>query len=327
MKSFFKRLILAIFIPRLFLAVSILILSLLILFSLDNLVFLQPLKNFLNSETLSITVNESSYSVYDGIRFAFLSTAFFSVTGFVIDLADKGISKLSSLNSSIFNSNTINRISLISKIVLFLLFIIIGLNILGVDLSSLAFLTSALVVGIGFGLQKIISNYVSGIILLFDSTIENDDIIQLNDGTLGTLKNTGQRNSRIRTFDGKEVMVPNEDLITSKVINYTHSDTDSRIEIIIGVAYSSDLELVKNLILDAAISHPRTLKNPKPNCFLREFADSSVNFLLHFWIGDVDEGRYGPQSEVMFDIWNKFKENNIEIPFPQRDINIKENLK
>ena len=327
MKTFFKKLVLAIFIPRLFLAVSILVFSLLVLFSLDNLSFLQPIKNILDSETLSISINEDNYSVYDGIRFILLSTAFFSITGFVIDLADKSINKLSKLNSSIFNSNTINRISLISKIALFILFIIIGLNILGVDLSSLAFLTSALVVGIGFGLQKIISNYVSGIILLFDNTIENEDIIQLNDGTLGTLKNTGQRNSRIRTFDGKEVMVPNEDLITSKVINYTHSDTDSRIEITIGVSYSSDLNLVKKLILEAALEHPRTLKDPHPNCFLREFADSSVNFLLHFWIGDVDEGRFGPQSEVMFDIWNKFKENNIEIPFPQRDIHIKENVK
>ena len=171
MKTFFQRLVLAIFIPRLFLAISILVFSLLILFSLDNLLFLQPIKNVLDSETLSITINEDNYTVYDGIRFLLLSTAFFSITGFVIELADKGINKLSKLNSTIFNSNTINRISLISKIVLFILFIIIGLNILGVDLSSLAFLTSALVVGIGFGLQKIISNYVSGIILLFDNTI------------------------------------------------------------------------------------------------------------------------------------------------------------
>ena len=206
MKAFFRRLVLAIFIPRLFLAISILVFSLLILFSIDNLSFLQPLKSFLNSETLSININEELYSVYDGLRFILLSTAFFSVTGFVIDLADKGINKLSRLNSSIFNSNTINRISLISKIFLFLLFIIIGLNILGVDLSSLAFLTSALVVGIGFGLQKIISNYVSGIILLFDNTIENEDIIQLNDGTLGTLKNTGQRNSKISEVQPRRVL-------------------------------------------------------------------------------------------------------------------------
>ena len=120
MKTFFKKLALAIFIPRLFLAISILVFSLLILFSLDNLSFLQPVKNILDSETLSISINEDNYSVYDGIRFILLSTAFFSITGFVIDLADKGINKLSKLNSSIFNSNTINRISLISKIVLFI---------------------------------------------------------------------------------------------------------------------------------------------------------------------------------------------------------------
>ena len=90
---------------------------------------------------------------------------------------------------------------------------------------------------------------------------------------------------------------------------------------------SSDLNQVKEIILSSAKDHPRTLKSPEPACFLREFADSSVNFLLHFWIGDVDEGRYGPQSEVMFDIWNKFEESGIEIPFPQRDINIKEHIK
>ena len=103
MKTFFRKLVLAIFIPRLFLAVSILVFSLLILFSLDNLSFLQPVKNILDSETLSISINEDSYSVYDGIRFILLSTAFFSITGFVIDLADKSINKLSKLNSSIFS--------------------------------------------------------------------------------------------------------------------------------------------------------------------------------------------------------------------------------
>ena len=95
----------------------------------------------------------------------------------------------------------------------------------------------------------------------------------------------------------------------------------------LGSNHNGNMDLAKKLILEAALEHPRTLKDPQPNCFLREFADSSVNFLLHFWIGDVDEGRFGPQSEVMFDIWNKFKENDIEIPFPQRDIHIKENIK
>jgi len=322
MKSFLKKIAVSFFAPKSFLAFILILISSLILFSFENIEILQPIKNSLSSESLSLKLGKNSYSLYDGLYWIFFITIFFSFTGIVIDLVERGISKL-----TIFNSNTVNRISLISKIILFILSVVIGLNILGVDLSSLAFLTSALVVGIGFGLQKIISNYVSGIILLFDRTIENEDLIELDDGTLGYLENTGQRNSRIRTFDGKEVMVPNEDLITSKVINYTHSDNNSRIEIIIGVSYSSDLNQVKEIILSSARDHPRTLKSPEPACFLREFADSSVNFLLHFWIGDVDEGRYGPQSEVMFDIWNKFEESGIEIPFPQRDINIKEHIK
>ena len=153
MKSFLKRIVLAFFVPKSFLALILIIISSLILFAFENVEILQPIKNTLSSESLSIKLGEGSYSLYDAFYWIFFITIFFSFTGIVIDLVEKGISKL-----TVFNSNTVNRINLISKIVLFILSVVIGLNILGVDLSSLAFLTSALVVGIGFGLQKIISN-------------------------------------------------------------------------------------------------------------------------------------------------------------------------
>jgi small-conductance mechanosensitive channel len=198
------------------------------------------------------------------------------------------------------------------------------MNFLGIDLTALAVFSGDLGIGIGFGLQKVTSNFISGIIILFEKTVQNDDLIELNDGTLGFLRNTGSRASLIETYDGKEVMVPNEDLITNRVINYTHSNKKARIKINIGVSYDCDLEKAQKLILEAAKEHPRTTKDPEALCFLEEFADSSVNFILLFWVNDVIEGRYGPRSDVLFSIWNKFKENNIEIPYPQRDIHIKE---
>jgi small-conductance mechanosensitive channel len=125
------------------------------------------------------------------------------------------------------------------------------------------------------------------------------------------------------TFDGKEIMIPNEDFVTTRVINWTYSNTKGRVAINIGVSYKSDIKKARELILEAAREHERCSQDPEPTCFLREFADSSVNFLLFFWVDDIIKGRYQPQSEVMFAIWDKFAENNIEIPFPQRDVHIK----
>jgi len=118
-------------------------------------------------------------------------------------------------------------------------------------------------------------------------------------------------------------MVPNEDFMTNRVTNWTFSSPKGRIEIPVGVSYNADIKNAQALILEAAVEHPRTIKDPKPECYLTEFGDSSVNFLLYFFVADVTEGRYQPQSEVMLSIWDKFKAHNIEIPFPQRDVHIK----
>ncbi len=117
--------------------------------------------------------------------------------------------------------------------------------------------------------------------------------------------------------------MPNEDLITSRVTNWTYSNSRGRTEIAFGVSYSSDIEKAQELILEAAREHPRCVSDPEPKCFLRNFGDSSVDFLLHFWVEDVSLGRWEPQSDVMFSAWRKFKEHGIEIPFPQRDIHIR----
>ena len=209
-----------------------------------------------------------------------------------------------------------------SKVLLFSIALLASLSVMGVDLTALAVFGGALGVGIGFGLQTITSNFISGIILLLDKSIKQGDLIEVN-GVEGYVRRLNIRSTTIETFSGQEVTVPNETLISNNLTNFTMNNRKARIEIPIGVAYGSDYGRAKELLLQAAKSHPRCMEDPKPGCFMREFADSSVNFRLQFWVEDVIEGRLGPQSEVMFEIARLFNENHIEIPFPQRDVNLK----
>ncbi len=212
-------------------------------------------------------------------------------------------------------------------ITLYAVLFLILLNMVGIDLTALAVFSGALGVGLGFGLQKIASNFISGIILLSERSITIGNLLELDNGTCGIMKKLGARASIVETADGKEVMIPNEDFITSRVANLTHSNTRGRIEFSVGVSYESDLEQVKAILDESARAHPECLSEPEPTIFLREFADNSVNFLITFWVGDVEKsGKWGPQSDVMFTIWNRFKEAGIEIPFPQRDIHIRSGL-
>jgi len=209
------------------------------------------------------------------------------------------------------------------QIVLYSISFLTILDLIGVDLTAFTIFGGAAGIGIGFGLQKTASNFISGLILLFEKTIETGNLLELSDGTMGFVKRTSARYTLIETFDSKEMIVPNEDLMTTKVINHTYSNKTGRIDVEVGVSYKSDVHLVKKIILEAAENYHGTITQPPPQCFLQGFSDSSVNFVLHFWIGDVTKGRFLPRSEVMFSIWDKLKENGIEIPFPQRDLHIK----
>ncbi len=212
------------------------------------------------------------------------------------------------------------------NIILYITLGVVTLDAMGIDLTALTVFSGALGVGLGFGLQKIASNFISGLILLTEQSITLDDLVELDNGVHGFVRKLGARASVIECFDGKEVMVPNEDFITSRVANLTYSNTRARVEIPIGVSYQSDIRLAYNLILDAAKNYPGTAKDPEPNVFLRAFGASSVDFLLVFWVDNVRDGRWRPQSDVMFTIWDAFKEHGIEIPFPQQDIHIRSGL-
>lgn len=218
-------------------------------------------------------------------------------------------------------------------IALYTVLFLITLNLLGIDLTALAVFSGALGVGLGFGLQKIASNFISGIILLTEKSIRINNLIEMDDGVFGHVRKLGARASVVETYDGKEVLVPNEDFITSRVANLTHSNSKGRIEIMVGVSYSSDLRKVQKIILDVLEKRDDVItKNEeqdgyfKPKCFLWEFADSSVNFRITFWLEDIGQSRWRTKSEAMFDIWDALKENGIEIPFPQRDLHIRSGL-
>tara|TARA_B100000925_G_scaffold291952_1_gene282809 strand:+ start:4260 stop:5546 length:1287 start_codon:yes stop_codon:yes gene_type:complete len=198
----------------------------------------------------------------------------------------------------------------------------IALSTVGLDLSSFALLGGAIGVGIGFGLQKVVSNLVSGLILLIDRSIKPGDVIEI-EGTYGWINSLRARYASIITRDGKEHLIPNEDLITNRVINWSFSDRNVRVRVPLGISYDSDPKEAIDLCLEAAQSVPRTLQVPNPKCLVVGFGDNAIEMELRFWIDDPSNGVGNVRSEVLLAIWDRFKQNGINIPFPQRDLHIR----
>lgn len=279
--------------------------------------YLKSTITLLDSEKLSFTLGSINISLYQLLKRITFLVLLVSFVNFLLEKGVKYFRKTRKIKPT--NKPLIIKIY---QIIICLVAFIFGLSILNIKLTSLAIFGGAIGIGLGFGLQKITSNFISGLILLFEKSIEEGDLVELENGVYGFIKNTGARYTLIETFDSKEIMIPNEEFITKNVINWTYSNKQGRVDINVGVSYKSDIEKARELILEAAREHKMCSKEPAPNCFLREYADSSVNFLLYFWIDDVTMGRFEPQSDVMRAIWRKFKESNIEIPFPQRDVHI-----
>jgi len=208
----------------------------------------------------------------------------------------------------------------IIKVVMVSLAILIGITTAGIDLSALAIFGGALGLGIGFGLQKVISNLFSGMLLLIDKSIKPGDIIELQDGTgvFGWVSHLGARYVSLITRDNKEYLIPNEDFVTQPVINWSYSDRKIRVETQFGVDYASDPHQVKQIGIDVASNAKRVCPDPKPVCHLVEFGDSSLNFVLRYWIEDAENGVTNTKGDVMLGLWDAFKEHGIEIPFPHR---------
>jgi small-conductance mechanosensitive channel len=200
--------------------------------------------------------------------------------------------------------------------------ILITVSAVGIDLTALAIFSGALGVGLGFGLQKIFSNLVSGVILLMDSSIKPGDVITVGQ-TFGWINHLGARYVSVITRDGIEHLIPNEILITERVENWSYSDNLVRLKIPIGISYKADVRLAMKLCVEAASVTPRILSNPEPRCLMKGFGDSSVDLELRLWIDDPTNGRGNVLSEVLLGVWDRFHEQGIEIPFPQRDLHLR----
>ena len=206
------------------------------------------------------------------------------------------------------------------RLVLITFAVLIVLSTVGIDFSSLAFFSGAIGVGLGFGLQKIVSNLVSGIILLADKSIKPGDVITVGE-SFGWVGSMGARYTSVVTRDGREYLIPNEDFVTQRVINWSYSNDEVRLDVEFGVAYASDPHEVIALALEAVKTIPRLLKTPPPVCYLKAFGNSSLDFVLRFWIRDPIDGLTNVRGTVMLALWDVFKREGIEIPFPQRDLN------
>jgi small-conductance mechanosensitive channel len=209
----------------------------------------------------------------------------------------------------------------VTRALLTVIALVASLSLVGIDMTALSVFTGALGVGLGFGLQKIASNYVSGFIILLDRSIRLGNIVQI--GTdVGQVTQITTRYTVLKHPGGTEYIVPNETLISSVVQNQSYSDTRMRLTTVVGVAYDSDIDLAMRLMTEAASAQPRVLAEPPPKVFLTQFADSSINLELGFWIIDPEEGKGNVVSDINLAIWRIFRAHAIEIPFPQRDVRI-----
>ena len=214
------------------------------------------------------------------------------------------------------------------EIALFVTIFLLLLGVMGINLTALAVFGGALGVGLGFGLQQIAANFISGVIILLDRSITIGDYIEFDDGRAGTLRELNMRSATLETFDGKDIMVPNEQFITSSFVNWTHKNKKQRYSLEFSVAYKTDLHKMLQIVKEVVASHPQVLTGPelpieeRPDTEISSFGDSGVNILVEFWMLGIDDGENRVGGDLLLMIWDALKENDIEIPFPQRDVRV-----
>lgn len=242
---------------------------------------------------------------------------------FYISIKIKNIFLDKLLSRSSMSRGSKYAIASISRYIVFVLGLLVILSQVGFDLDTLTVIFGALGVGIGFGLQHIINNFVSGIIILLEKPIQVGDRVEV-EGIEGDVIEISMRATKVKTNDNVTHIVPNGEFISKRVINWSHGDPKVRRRIPVGVAYGSDPEKIRELLLEVAKEEPAVMDDPEPDVFFEDFGDSSLNFLLRVWTVELTSRPGLLKSKLNFAIAKKFKENDIKIPFPQRDIYIKE---
>ncbi|WP_424942643.1 mechanosensitive ion channel family protein [Aliiroseovarius crassostreae] len=267
-------------------------------------------------DNLALSVGDMRLSLLDVIRAVVITGVLFAVARMFSRTSAEQIQK----NEDISPSMQV----LVVKFLQMLLYgaaFFIGLKAVGVDLTGLAVLSGAIGVGLGFGLQKVVSNLVSGVIILLDKSIKPGDVISLGE-TFGWIQQLGARYVSVVTRDGREYLIPNEDLITGQVVNWSHTNAFVRLDIFFGTAYDNDPHQVRKIAIQAATSVDRVLSFRPPVCHIVGFGDSSVDYILRFWIDDPTGGLTNIRGNVYLALWDAFQENDIDIPFPQREVRV-----
>lgn len=239
----------------------------------------------------------------------------------LIRLANRGIKQMVRRNKALDEAQKLLTEKLAAVAILIAAFFV-GIDLLGIDITAFAVFSGAFGLAIGFGLQKTFGNLIAGIILLMDRSIKPGDVIVVGE-SFGWVNKIGVRAVSVITRDGKEHLIPNENLMTQEVENWSYSSRNVRVHIPVGVSYKCDIKKAQELMLQAASDAKRVLNVPKTNVWMTEFGDSSVNFEILAWIKDPQEGVGNVKSEVLNRLWDLFQEHGIEIPFPQRDINVR----
>tara|TARA_B100001179_G_scaffold231968_1_gene223337 strand:+ start:1639 stop:2985 length:1347 start_codon:yes stop_codon:yes gene_type:complete len=275
-------------------------------------------------DSIGFSIGKSEITALAVIKAVFLIFALLYAALFTSTLTERRLAQVSSLTPA---SRVL--ISKIARVLLIIFALLIGVTAAGVDLSVLAVFSGALGLGIGFGLQKGVSNLFSGIMLLLDHSINPGDVIEIKDqagadSTFGWVHHMGARYTEIVTRDNKSYLIPNEDFITQQVVNWSHGDTLVRIEVKFGVHYNSDPHKVVQVAAEAATKPERVVEEPKPVCWIIDFGNSSIDFTLRFWIKDAEKGVTNVKGQVYMALWDALKENGIQIPYPHREIYVHE---
>ncbi|NNE79239.1 MAG: mechanosensitive ion channel [Silicimonas sp.] len=267
-------------------------------------------------DSLALDIGDFHLSLLTIVQAAAAITVLFLIARLLTQAASKSIKS----NTEISPSMQVLAVKLL-QVLLFGAAFFIALKMVGVDLTGLAVLSGAIGVGLGFGLQKVVSNLVSGVIILLDKSIKPGDVISIGD-TFGWINALGARYVSITTRDGREYLIPNEDLITGQVVNWSHSNDFVRLDIHFGTAYDDDPHEVRRLAIEAAKSVDRVLTTRPAVCHITGFGDSSVDYILRFWITDPTGGLTNIRGNVYLALWDTFQEAGISIPFPQREVRL-----
>ena len=273
-------------------------------------------------DAFALSFGDFRVSVFDILIVLVVIFGVLALAWFISKLAKRGVRRITKLDDT--------QQLLVEKIVTIVVWaaaFFLGIDLLGIDLTALAVFSGAFGLAIGFGLQKTFGNLIAGIILLMDKSIKPGDVIAVADmagnETFGQIRKIGVRAVSVTTRDQREYLIPNENLMINQVENWSYSSKNVRMQVAVGVSYEADMDLAEKLMLEAASQCDRVLKAPPPTVWMSEYGDNSVNFTIHCWIDDPEEGVGNVRSAVLKKLWWLFKENGVEIPFPQRDIHLR----